>query len=116
MPRIYATINEKLIDTLNNITKQTDKSFSNIVDEIIQIGLLSYKNRSEVKPQKQQKNSAESELKHNEYLLRILNINSEILRKLYNDPSKCTGKTADLILAEIKTHVKKHVESESNKT
>jgi hypothetical protein len=88
MPKIYVTVSEKTENSLKNIKAKTSKSFSRVVSEIIEIGLVSYKNRSAIEPQKQQKNS-ESELKHSEYLLRILNINSEILRKLYDEPSKC---------------------------
>lgn len=115
MPRICTTISEKTEDNLKNIMAKTNKSFSRIVSDIIEIGLVSYKNRLVIESQKQQKNSTESELKHSEYLLRILNINSEILRKLYDEPSKCVGKTADLILGEIKTHVKKHLDELKNK-
>ena len=54
----------------------------------------------------------ESNLKNKDYLLRILNINAEILRKLYNEPSKYNAKNVDSILSEIQIQTKKHIETD----
>ena len=48
-------------------------------------------------------------------MLRILNIDSEILKKFYNEPSKRKGRTVYLKLAEIKVHAKNHVETKLKK-
>jgi hypothetical protein len=109
MPKIYATIPEKTVANLKNISEKNRKPFSKIVCEIIELGLLSYKNQLTTPK------LTELDSKHTEYLLRILNTNVEILRKLYNEPSKCTKKTVDSMLTEIKTHVKNRIKNKSNK-
>jgi hypothetical protein len=115
MPKIYATVSEKTVANLKNISEKNRKSFSRIVHEIIELGLLSYKNQLTATPSKPIQKMTELDSKHTEYLLRILNIDSEILRKLYNEPSKCTKKTVDSMLTEIKTHVKNRIENKPNK-
>jgi len=101
MPKIYATVSEKTEEDLKVIATKTKKPFSKIVFEIIELGLISYKNSQKTEPQKSQE-PTEFDLKNREYLLRILNIDSEILRKLYNEPARCKEKTVDLILEKIK--------------
>jgi len=108
MPRICATIPEKLEDELKNISRRTNKTFSKVVLETIELGLLSYKNNQKTIPE-DQKNLENFDSTEREYLLRILNIDSEILRKLYNEPSKRSSKTAESILEEIKIQVKKRM-------
>ena len=89
MPKIYATVSEKTATNLKTISEKSHKSFSRVVHEIIELGLLSYSQQNTKSPKFLQK-LTEPDSKHTEYLLRLININSEILRKLYNEPSKCT--------------------------
>lgn len=111
MPKIYDTIPEETAADLNKISATTNKSFSKIVNEILELGLQLYKKGLGLSSQKLRENLTKFDLKNREYLLRILNINSEILRKLYNDYSKRTDHTAELLLTESKTQSQKHVKT-----
>lgn len=55
--------------------------------------------------------AANATQKQMEYLLRILNITSEILRKIYSQPTKIGGDNAESILGEIKKQVDKYLAS-----
>lgn len=114
MARICTTISEKTENDLKLIATKTNKPFSKTVSEIIELGLISYKSSQKTEQSKPQL-PTEFDLKNREYLLRILNIVSEILRKSYNEPSKCKEKTASLMLVELENRVKKYIESELNK-
>ncbi len=116
MPKVTTFLNEDTIRNLNELCKNTGKSLSKIIAELVEIGYQIKQNHDTKKSITHDEKNTELALKHTEFLLRILNINSEILRKVYNEPSKCTEKTVDLKLAEIKTHVQKLVETKVNKT
>lgn len=111
MPRICATISEKTEDDLKNIATKMRKPFSKIVSDMLELGLISYKNSQKPDQVKIQNNPTDLDLKHTEYLLRIINIDSEILRKLHNEPSKCNEKTVDLTLETIKVAAENHVKT-----
>ncbi|MBU0744254.1 MAG: hypothetical protein KKE11_02650 [Gammaproteobacteria bacterium] len=111
MPKIYATVSEEVLVKLKNIAEQNNKSFSKVVHEIIDLGLISFINNKDIKSQKFQEKGQEFDLKNREYLLRILNISSEVLRNINHEPSKLPGKTVDIMLSEIKNYAKDIVEN-----
>lgn len=111
MPKIYATITEKTINKLTNIAEENSKSLSKTIQEMIDFGLKSYDNNEDIQSQISHKKTLNLDLKNTEYLLRILNISAEILRKTHGEPSKLPGKTVDLMLSEIKGHAKNTVET-----
>lgn len=115
MHRVYITVSDSIINDLKIISSQMKRTLSKTTCEIIELGLLSYKNQQKIEPLNSQK-ITEFNLKNKDYLLRILNINAEILRKLYNESSKYDAKNVDSILSEIQDQTKKHIEAELNKS
>ena len=115
MHRIYITASDGIIKDLKTISSQMKRTLSKATCEIIELGLLSYKNQQKTEPLTSKK-MTELDLKNKDYLLRILNINAEILRKLYNEYSKYDAKNVDSILSEIQTQTKKHIEMELAKS
>lgn len=103
MPKVETFLNEATTLYLKKISKNSGKSLSKIVSDLVEDGCRITHSREE------KKLSTDLDPKSLEYFLRILNINSEILRKLYHEPSNCTKKTANEILAEIKAHAQKRV-------
>lgn len=112
MNRIYITTSDSIINDLKNISKQMKRTLSKATCEIIELGLITYKNQQKSYSINFQK-TVEFDLKNKEYLLRILNINAEILRKIYNEPSKYNVKSVNSILSEIQIQTKKHIETEN---
>jgi len=111
MPKIYATVSEKTEEDLKNLATKIRKPFSKTVSDMLELGLIYYKNSQKNDQVKPQNHPTEIDLKHTEYLLRIINIDSEILRKLHNEPSKCNEKTVDLALETIKVAAENHVKT-----
>ena len=97
MPRIYTSVDQKTIDLLTNIQNKKGISFSKAVSEMISVGL---------------ENSTNIEDKHSEYLLRTMNICSEILRCVY-DKNKVSfsGENTEDALQEIKQTIQNYVKS-----
>jgi hypothetical protein len=111
MPKVITFLNENTIQNLKKLCMCSGKSLSKVTSDLVEIGYQASQNNDTRKVMLQDKSDMDFALKDREYLLRILNIDSEILRKLYDEPSKCTGKTVDLKLAEIQVHAKNHVET-----
>ena len=113
MPRIITYLSDDVMQDLKKISKSSGESVSKISAELIEIG---HKIKYLQEPQELNLLDKKSDLAdtYMEYFLRILNINSEILRKLYDEPSKFTSKTAESILAEIKDRTKKLVKDKLN--
>ncbi|EKD45252.1 MAG: hypothetical protein ACD_69C00365G0001 [uncultured bacterium] len=115
MLKITTFLNEDTVLNLKELCKNTGKSLSKTIAELVEAGYQIKHNDDTEKTITHDEKNTELALKHTEFLLRILNINTEILRKVYNEPSKCTEKTVDLKLDEIKTHVQKLVEAKLGK-
>jgi len=115
MTKVTTFLNDDTLLNLKELCKNTGKSLSKIIAELVETGYQIEQNHDTEKAITHDEKNTELALKHTELLLRILNINAEILRKVYNEPSKCTGKTVDLKLVEIKAHIQKSVEAKLNK-
>lgn len=110
MPKVITFLNDNTVQNLKELSKISGKSLSKVTSELIEIGYQTKQQQEAQKLNLHDDKNTNISLKHMEYFLRILNIDSEILRKLYKEPSHCTGTTSDSILAEIKTHAQKQVE------
>jgi len=114
MPRIITYLSDDVMQDLKKISKSSGESVSKISAELIEIG---HKVKYLQEPQELNLLDKKSDLAdtYMEYFLRILNINSEILRKLYDEPSKFHSRTAELKLKEIKTRIEKLVKDKLSK-
>lgn len=112
MPQIYTSIGEHTIEQLEKISKKTGKSFSKITAEMVELGLKVYEARSENQISEVEKKKAELEEKHTEYLLRIMNLCSEILRCTF-DPDKMESKSKnpEEAISEIKEKMQFYIKS-----
>ena len=115
MPQINATITPELAEKLQKIAQKTNKSFSKIVSDMAESGLKVYEKQHDYKSQKAQTRARELEAKHSEYLLRLININSEILRKLYNEKPKYEADNTNELLNVIKKNVQKYATEKDDK-
>jgi hypothetical protein len=117
MSKIITFLNEDLIRNLKELCRNSGKSLSKVTSELVEVGYQAKQNQNEdaQKAKSQDKLNMDFALKDREYLLRILNIDAEILRKIYNEPSKCLVKTANAKLATIKFQAQKLVETKLNK-
>jgi viroplasmin and RNaseH domain-containing protein len=106
MPQISTTITDDLIKNLQNIAKNSRKSFSKVTSDMIELGLETYEN----KQNKAAQNTSDLTDKHSEYLLRLLNINAEILKKTYGIKSQYKTDNPTLILQKIEDNVKAFIE------
>lgn len=111
MPKVITFLNDSTVQSLKKLCKSSGKSLSKVTAVFVEIGYQASQSSDARKVNQKHESDMDFALKNREYLLRILNIDSEILRKLYNEPSKCRGRTVELKLAEIKAHAKNHVET-----
>ena len=111
MPKIYASLPDKLINKLKDISEKSNESFSKIACKMVELGLQYYANNDKEPLKKSQETMSEFDLKNREYLIRIMNINAEILRKTYDEPSKLPGSNVDAKLEDIKKYAQNLVEN-----
>lgn len=120
MPKVYCYLNQHSIDQLEQIKKDEGyESSSQAIKEIINLGLKVYAfnkgdNLTEEEKNRQKK---EDELKeqHTMYLLRLLALNADILRCVY-DPSKLPDSlgTTEEYIAKVKQKVEYFIDGYIN--
>jgi len=81
MPRVVTYLKKSTIEKLNNLSDLEGLSISNVAAEMIEIGLKVKENSSE-KTKEDKDNISD---KTPEYLLRILNICSEVFKNTYTN-------------------------------
>jgi len=110
MPRIVAFLDDEVINNLKALYKNSDKSLSRIVSELVDIGY-----KVKLYHEKQPDQQAEKPLlpnKHTEYLLRIMAIATDILRCIRNGKSKYKEVAIDDVLVTIATNTQNFINSE----
>jgi len=110
MPRIVAFLDDEVINNLKELYKNTDKSLSKIVSELVGIGY-----KVKLYHEKQPDQQAENPLlpnKHTEYLLRIMAIATDIYRCARNENSKYNEDSIDDVLVTIATNTQNFINSE----
>ena len=111
MPRLVTFVGEHTLETINEKAEKNKISASKYASGLIEFALKIKSMEADPKAKKAEEKRRELELKTPEYLLRILNISSEILR-CNHDPEKMKVKQADVdhaldsITAEVKTYLK----------
>jgi hypothetical protein len=110
MPQINTSLPEEMIMELQNISKESQKSFSNTVKLMIEYGLDVYKQLQG----KDNKNSEKPpEDKNTEYLLKIFGVTTDILRCVYDKKkSKHGAENADEAINKIELRVQKFLNKE----
>lgn len=89
MPRVVTYLKKSTIEKLNTLCELEDLSISNVAAEMIEIGLKVKENSLD----KTKGNKDSISDKTPEYLLRILNICSEVFKNTYADNSKMVHDT-----------------------
>lgn len=106
MPQINASIPDSLIDQIQEIAKLEKSSFSKTVHELIEQGLR-------YRDMQNHKNAnarlAEVSEKQPEYILRLVNLCSEIYRFTFNGNSQFPGDDADTAMTNIENKIKSHL-------
>lgn len=102
MAKIATFINPELIKNIKELYKDSDKSFSKIVSELVDIGYkVKLHQNTQQQPGFQEERKANLKDKHTEYLLRIMAIASDVLRCTRNDRSKYSGESINDVLNTI---------------
>lgn len=114
MPQINTSLTQSTIDELKNIAENEKKSFSKVVNEIIELGLKIHKVQ-QGKTNKKQEKLQELEQKHSEYLLRILTTCNEILLKVYGEKSMYKSDNPETITKMITGNIQKYIEGFTGK-
>jgi len=103
--KIYLTVSDDTLIKMQKISNKTKKSFSKTGNEIIEDW---FKNQERYEKKEQLFENAIK--RHEEYLLKTVAINAEILRKIYNKPSMFETDNPNEILELINKVTKKHIE------
>lgn len=116
MPKVYCYLNQTTVDQLEQIKKDEGyESSSQAMKEIINLGLKVYTMNKDDNVSEEEKNrlKKENELKqqHTMYLLRLLAMNADILRCVY-EPSKLPEPSGNLDehIAKMKQKVDHFIE------
>ena len=105
MQRIVSYLEDDVVKNLRDLSKETDKSMSKIISEVIDIGYKVKLHHDINRPSLQEEKKAELKEKHTEYLLRILSIVADIYRCNRNDKSKYEAENANEALETISSNV-----------
>jgi len=112
MPKLYTYVTEKTVEALSRLSEESGKTSSRIISELIEIGLKNYENRGSNGLDNFQIKSLNLEKIQIEYLLRILNINYEIFRCIYDkNKTKVKRDTADECMDTINNSVHEYIKT-----
>lgn len=117
MAKIATFINPELINSIKELYKDSDKSFSKIISELIDIGYkVKLHQNTQQQPDLQEERKAQLKDNHTEYLLRIMAIASDVLRCIRNEKSKYSEEKIDdvfnTITANTRNFIKKKLDNQ----
>jgi len=101
--RVASYLDDEVLKNLQELYKNSDRSISQIISELIDIG---YRVKQHHEAHSDQQEDKKSELvdKHTEYLLKIMAITTDVYRCVRNEKSKYAEETIESVLATITTN------------
>lgn len=103
MPQISISLSRASIDFLKSYAKKNKfKSVSCLARNIVERGIENDKHTE----------TLEKLEKQHEFMLRLLNFNHEILRKLYDSPSLFPNQTVEKLIDQVESDIRKNLEEE----
>ena len=105
MPQISISLTQASIDFLKTYAKKNKfKSVSSLARSIVERGIENDKHSETLKKLDKQ----------HEFLLRVLNFNHEILRKLYGSPSLFPNSTVEKLIDQVESDIRENLKKEKN--
>lgn len=109
MQRVVSYLEDDIVKGLKELYKNSDKSMSKIISEIIDIGYKVKLHHKENQSNPQIEKRAELKEKHTVYLLRIMAIAADIYRCVRNDKSKYDEENVDDVLTTIASNTQNFI-------
>jgi len=116
MQKISASLSASTVINLKELSKSSDKSLSQIISELIEIGYKVKQYHETQKSNPQETKKAELVEKHTEYLLRIMAIATDCYRCVRNENSKYSEETVRDVLVKITGNAKNFIDGYLNRT
>ena len=107
--RIVSYIDDEVLKTLQEISKDSGKSLSNIISELIDIGYR-VKQHHDAHSDQQKNRKAELADKHTEYLLRIMAIVADVYRCVRNEKSRYPEEATEDVLTTITSNARNFID------
>jgi len=115
MPRVVSFLNDEVINNLKELYKDSDKSLSRIISELVDIGYR-VKQHQESHSDQQEDKKAKLVDKHTEYLLKIMAITTDVYRCVRNEKSKYGEDSVDRVLTTINNNTQNFINRKLEKT
>ena len=115
MSRVVAFLDDGVIKNLKESYKESNKTLSKIVSELVDIGYRVKQHHETQKLNPQEEKKAKLIDKHTEYLLRIMAINADIYRCVRNEKSKYKEDNIDNVLSIIATNTQSFINGKLGK-
>ena len=113
MSRITVFLDDNVVENLKELYKDSSKSLSKIVAELVDIGYRVKQHHQKANLQEIKK--AELVDKHTEYLLRTMSIAADIYRCIRNDKSKYKEANAENALNAITSNAQCYINGQLGK-
>ena len=115
MSRTVVFLDDGVIKNLKELYKDTDKTLSKIISELVDIGYRVRQHHEEQKLNPQEEKKAELVDKHTEYLLRIMAIATDVYRCVRNEKSKYKEDNVNSVLDVIATNTQSFINGKLGK-
>ena len=109
MPRVISFLNDEVIKNIKGLYKDSDKSLSKIIAELVDIGYKIRQHHEAQQSDPQEKKKTELADKHTEYLLRIMAVVADTYRCVRSERSKYNDGSSDEVLNTIATNVQSFI-------
>jgi len=106
--RIVSYLDDKLLKSINELCKNSERPLSHIISELIDIGYR-VKQHHDTHSNHQEDKKSELVDKHTEYLLKIMAITIDSYRCVRNDKSKYTEGSIEEVLAKISSNTQNFI-------
>ena len=109
--RVASYLDYEVLKNLQELYKNSDRSISQIISELIDIGYRVKQHHEAHSDQSDQQKDKKSELvdKHTEYLLKIMAITTDVYRCVRNEKSKYAEGTIEGVLTTITTNAQNFI-------
>ncbi|EKE01243.1 MAG: hypothetical protein ACD_21C00187G0005 [uncultured bacterium] len=115
MPRVVAFLDDGVIKNLKELYKNSDKSLSKIISELVDIGYRVKQHHEVQKVDLQEEKKAELTDKHTEYLLRTMAVVADTYRCVRNEKSKYKEEDIDNVLDTIISNTQSYINGKLGK-
>ncbi|CAL7962357.1 conserved hypothetical protein [Gammaproteobacteria bacterium] len=116
MSRVVAFLDDDVIKNLKELYKDSDKTLSKIIVDLVDIGYRVKRHHEEQKTNPQEAKKAELVDKHTEYLMRTMAVVADIYRCVRNEGSKYKEKDVEQALNVIASNIQGYIDGQLGKS